>query len=335
MKRLLDYWANKFWYDDYYLATWFSPFSYLYIDVVRFRRYLYQMGILKSVRFSVPVVIVGNITVGGTGKTPLVIWLAHQLTQEGFNVGIVARGYRGKSETWPVLVDKNTSTEQVGDEAVLLANESHCPVAVAPLRVEAVRLLLKQKHCNIILADDGLQHYALRREIEIAVVDGKRRFGNNFFLPCGPLREPPERLSEVDFVILNGGEPQDDEILMTLRGEDAVNLVTQERKPLAEFRSHSCHAVAGIGHPERFFDLLASKGLKTTTHRFADHHHFKPRHIRFKDQLPVLMTEKDAVKCREFATENHWSVPVTPQLPDSFFTQLLTLIKQKHGLKTT
>ncbi len=334
MKKILERWVNKFWYEDYYLASWLSPLAYLYIDIVRFRRFLYRQGFLKSRRFSVPVIIVGNITVGGTGKTPLVIWLAQQLQQAGFKPGIVTRGYGGNSDHYPLMVDKNTNTEYAGDEAVLIATKTTCPIAAASVRTDAIQRLLETKDCDIILADDGLQHYALQRDIEIIVIDGKRRFGNNFFLPCGPLREPQERVKEVDFVIINGGQPQDEEILMTLSADSAINLVTQESKKLSDPYFKNCHALAAIGHPQRFFDLLATFGLNTTNHPFADHHPFKKRQINFKDQLPILMTEKDAIKCRKFASEQHWVVPVQPQLPNTFFNQLLTLIKQ-HGQKTT
>ena len=334
MRKILERWVNKFWYEDYYLASWLSPFSYLYIDIVRFRRFLYRQGFIKSQRFPVPVIIVGNITVGGTGKTPLVIWLAQQLQQAGFKPGIVSRGYGGNSDHYPLMVDKNTLTQQAGDEAVLIANKTACPVAVSPLRTDAVQLLLETKNCDIILADDGLQHYALQRDIEMVVIDGKRRFGNNFFLPCGPLREPQERIREVDFVVINGGQPQDEEVLMTFTASIAVNLVTNEQRKLTEFNSQNCHAIAAIGHPQRFFDMLATFGLKTENHIFADHHIFKKPHLNFKDNLAVLMTEKDAVKYHEFASEQHWAVPIQPQLPPSFFNQLLTLIKQ-YGQKTT
>ena len=334
MKTILERWANKFWYEDYYLASWLSPLAYLYIDIVRFRRFLYRQGFIKSRHFPVPVIIVGNITVGGTGKTPLVIYLAQQLQQAGFKPGIVTRGYGGSSDHYPFVVDNKTSTQQAGDEAVLIATKTACPVAASPLRADAVALLLETKNCDIILADDGLQHYALQRDIEIVVIDGKRRFGNNFFLPCGPLREPQTRIKEADFVIVNGGQAQDEEILMTLSASVAVNLVTHEQRKLTEFNSQNCHAIAAIGHPQRFFDMLVTFGLKTEDHIFADHHVFKKRDINFKDQLPVLMTEKDAIKCREFASDQHWTVPVQPQLPDSFFNPLLTLIKQ-HGQKTT
>ena len=331
MKRILERWANKLWYEDYYISTWLSPFAYLYLDIIRFRRFLYRKGYLKSTALTVPVIVVGNITVGGTGKTPLVIWLAKKLQQVGFKVGIVTRGYRGKSDVYPLLVDKNTSPEQAGDEAVLIVKQTGCAVAVSPLRVDAAQLLVDEKNCDIILTDDGLQHYALQRDIEIVVIDGQRRFGNNFLLPCGPLREPQERIKEVDFVILNGGKPEDDEILMSLIANVAVNLVTGEKKPLTEFKSQDCHALAGIGYPQRFFDMLVRYGLKTENHIFPDHHHFKAKDINFKDNHAVLMTEKDAVKCTDFASDKHWFVPVQAELPNSFLEQLLALIKQKNG----
>jgi tetraacyldisaccharide 4'-kinase len=335
MKRLLECWANKLWYEDYYIASWLSPLAYIYIDIVRFRHFLYRKGFLKSVAFPVPIIVIGNITVGGTGKTPLVIYLAQRLQHAGFNPGIVTRGYRGKNQQWPLLVTANTSTAQAGDEAVLIANKTGCPVVAAPVRTEAVQYCLDHQPCDIILADDGLQHYALQRDIEIVVIDGERRFGNNFFLPAGPLREPQERIEAVDFVIVNGQSEQPNEIAMTLVTEVAINLVTDEQKPLSAFRSQQCHALAGIGHPQRFFDQLSALGIKTNNHYFANHHQFKARHIQFKDPYPVLMTEKDAIKCRDFAGKQHWSVPVKPQLPDAFFKQLLTLIEQKHGSKIT
>lgn len=335
MRKVLERWANKLWYGDLYISTWLSPIAYLYIDIVRFRRYLYKKGIFKSTKLPVPVIIVGNITVGGTGKTPLVIWLAQQLRAQGFKPGIVTRGYGGNNENWPLLLDEKTRPEQAGDEAVLIYRQSGCPVAAAPLRAEAAQLLLDEKDCDITLADDGLQHYALQRDIEIAVIDGERRFGNNFFLPCGPLREPQDRIKEVDFVISNGGKPLENEILMTLSGDMAENLVTHEQRPLAEFRRQRCHALAAIGNPQRFFNMLAGFGLKSENHVFPDHHAFRAKDINFDDNDPVLITEKDAVKCREFVNAKHWSVPVSPKLPDSFLETLLALIEQKHGQKIT
>ncbi len=335
MRKTLERWANKLWYEDLYISTWLSPLAYIYIDVVRFRRYLYKKGIFKSTKLSVPVIVVGNITVGGTGKTPLVVYLAQRLQKQGFKPGVVTRGYGGNNENWPLLLDEKTRTEQAGDEAVLIYRQSGCPVAAAPLRAEAAQLLLDEKDCDLILTDDGLQHYALQRDIEIVVIDGERRFGNNFFLPCGPLREPQNRIKEVDFVISNGGKPLENEVLMTLAAENAENLATHGQKALSEFKRQNCHALAGIGNPQRFFNMLATLGLKTENHVFPDHHAFKARDINFDDDRPVLMTEKDAVKCRELVNAKHWAVPVSPKLPDSFLEELLALIKQKHGQKTT
>ncbi len=331
MQKSLERWANKLWYEDYYISTWLSPFAYLYFDMIRFRRFLYRKGYFKSTAIGVPVIIVGNITVGGTGKTPLVIWLAKQLESAGFKVGIVTRGYRGKSDVYPLLVDEKTLPKHAGDEAVLIAKQTGCAVAVSPLRVEAAQLLVDEKKCDIILSDDGLQHYALQRDIEMVVIDGERRFGNNFLLPAGPLREPQERIKEVDFVILNGGVPENDEILMSLMADVAVNLVTGEKKSLTEFKGQDCHALAGIGYPHRFFNMLAKCGLKTKNHAFPDHYHFKAKDINFKESKPVLMTEKDAVKCTDFAKDNHWFIPIEAELPNSFLEQLLALIKQKNG----
>jgi tetraacyldisaccharide 4'-kinase len=257
-----------------------------------------------------------------------VIALAERLTKEGFRPGIISRGYGGKN-CGAISVSADSSPTQVGDEPILMAKKSGCPVAVATKRAEAAQFLISEKNCNIILSDDGLQHYALQRDIEIAVIDGERRFGNNSCLPGGPLREPIERLNEVDLIVVNGTSEEAREIPMQFVAEMAVNLKTGEQKPLIEFKGQSCHAVAGIGNPERFFNLLTATGLTTKNHPFPDHHFFTAKQINFKDALPVFMTEKDAVKCTTFASDKHWFVPIAAQLPESFFTQLLNLINKK------
>jgi tetraacyldisaccharide 4'-kinase len=329
IKKILNRWARYVWYEDIFIATWLTAFSMLFIDITRFRRYLYRKNIvLKSTKLSCPVIIVGNITVGGTGKTPLVIALAQRLTKEGFRPGIISRGYGGKN-CGAISVSADSSPTQVGDEPILMAKKSGCPVAVATKRAEAAQFLISEKNCNIILSDDGLQHYALQRDIEIAVIDGERRFGNNSCLPGGPLREPIERLNEVDLIVVNGTSEEAREIPMQFVAEMAVNLKTGEQKPLIEFKGQSCHAVAGIGNPERFFNLLTATGLTNKNHPFPDHHFFTAKQINFKDALPVFMTEKDAVKCTTFASDKHWFVPIAAQLPESFFTQLLNLINKK------
>jgi tetraacyldisaccharide 4'-kinase len=212
---------------------------------------------------------------------------------------------------------------------LLIAKQTGCPMAVGPLRVDAAKMLLKQADCNVILSDDGLQHYALNRAIEIAVIDGERRFGNGYCLPAGPLREPIERLRSVDFIILNGEKYEEGEFSMRLVGEKAVNLVTGEQKSVQEFKGVDCHALAGIGNPDRFFKLLEMAGLACITHSFPDHYQFQRQDIEFSDNKPVLMTEKDAVKCTAFAGKQHWYLPVKA-VPDPVFAeQLLNLLKRK------
>lgn len=334
MKKILSRIAQYVWYEDVFIATWLTAFSMLFIDIVRFRRFLYRKGFLTSTALPCPVIIVGNLSVGGTGKTPLVIALANYLKQQGFRPGVISRGYGGNHKAEAIQVTASSDPQQVGDETVLIAKQTGCPVAVAAKRVEGAQLLLKNTDCNIILSDDGLQHYALKRDIEIAVIDGERRFGNNSCLPGGPLREPLERLNEVDFIIVNGTPAEGREIPMTIKADMAINLRSGEQKPLAEFKGQPCHAIAGIGHPERFFNLLASYGLSIENHSFPDHHVFSAKEINFRDPKPVLMTEKDAVKCTGFVNDKHWYVPVSVHLPDTFYSQLLNLLKNHHGQKT-
>jgi tetraacyldisaccharide 4'-kinase len=318
------------WYKDHFIGAALLPFGFLFSDFVKFRRWLYKVGAKKSEALPVPVIIVGNITVGGTGKTPLCIYLAKLLQDEGYRVGIISRGYGAEAITKMVL--PNSNAMEVGDEALLISRRTNCPMAIGVKRVEAGNFLLKHSPCDVILADDGLQHYALKRDIEIAVIDGERRFGNSICLPAGPLREPIERLNNVDFVVVNG-EPTENtawhEWQMQLFGDNAVNLLSGENKPLADFKNTECCAVAGIGNPERFFKQLEKVGIShRTDYSFPDHHIFNADEITFKN-LPVFMTEKDAVKCKLFATENHWFVPVTAQLSAEFNTQFLNLFKTK------
>ncbi|MDD1625872.1 MAG: tetraacyldisaccharide 4'-kinase [Methylococcaceae bacterium] len=330
MKKTLMRWAADIWYKDQVIGLWLMPFGFLFSDAVKFRKFLYRLGVLKTQTLPVPVIIVGNITVGGTGKTPLIIWLAQFLKDAGFKPGIISRGYGGQAQSWPQSVTADSDAKIVGDEALLIAKQTGCPMAVGPLRVDAAKMLLKQADCNVILSDDGLQHYALNRDIEIAVIDGERRFGNGYCLPAGPLREPIERLQSVDFVIVNGEKYEDNEFSMQLAGETLVNVVTGEQKPLQEFNAVDCHALAGIGNPERFFKLLESAGLICTNHSFPDHYPFHRHDIEFGDNKPVLMTEKDAVKCTEFAGFQHWYLPVKAVPEAAFSEQLLNLLREKH-----
>ena len=331
MKKTLARWAQDIWYKDQFIGVWLCPLGFLFCDVVRFRKLLYRLGVLKKQTVSVPVIVVGNITVGGTGKTPFVIWLASLLKEAGYKPGIISRGYGGLAESWPQRVDESSNAEQVGDEALLLARQADCPVAVGPVRADAANLLLAQTDCNVIVSDDGLQHYALARDIEIAVIDGERRFGNGYCLPAGPLREPIDRLQSVDFRIVNGVEKEDEEYSMQLIGDRAINLATGQQKSLEDFSAVECHAIAGIGNPERFFNLLATAGMSCATHSFPDHYKFERHDIEFNDDKPVLMTEKDAVKCTAFAGSQHWYVPVKAVLEQGFSEQLLNLLKAKNN----
>ncbi len=326
MKKTLARLAVDVWYKDAFLGILLLPFAYIFSDVVRFRRYLYLRGILKSHTLPVPVIVVGNITVGGTGKTPLIIWLAELLKNAGYKPGIISRGYGGHSEAWPQTVNENSDVSKVGDEALLIAKQTRLPVVISPSRVDAAKKLLDKFDCNVVLSDDGLQHYKLNRDIEIAVIDGERRFGNGYCLPAGPLREPIDRLSNVDFVVVNGEKYSEHEFSMQLVGDTAVNMATGEQKPLQAFQGIACHALAGIGNPERFFKLLEMKGLSCTTHSFPDHYPFFRKDIEFADDKPVLMTEKDAVKCNGFAGQNHWCLPVKAIPEPAFGQQLLDLL---------
>lgn len=331
MKKNITRWFQDAWYAEMYISSIFMPISMIYDDIIRFRSFLYRIGLFKKHKLSVPVVIVGNITVGGTGKTPLILSLARLLREEGYKPGIISRGYGGNSETWPVWVDDQTKAELVGDEAVLMVKRADCPIVVGPERYKAAQMLLDKSDCDIILSDDGLQHYALARDIEIAVIDGKRRFGNGYLLPCGPLRESISRLQTVDLVIVNGTaeECEENEFQMEIEGNIAINLKTREEKMLTDFSGASVHALAGIGNPKRFFNLLESHNISIDAHSFPDHHQFTSDDIVFDGDKSVLMTEKDAVKCFDFASEKHWYVPIKAVPEVHFVDKLLTLIKEK------
>lgn len=337
MKNSLTRWFEDAWYKEMYISAWFMPLSMLYVDVIRFRRFLYRVGLKKSVRLPVPVIIVGNLTVGGTGKTPLVIWMAAFLKQHGYKPGIISRGYAGSNSQAAQTVTAKSDPSIVGDEPLLLARRCDCPVVIGADRPAAAKKLLLEQDCNIIISDDGLQHYALQRDIEIVVIDGERRFGNGYCLPVGPLREPPVRVNSVDLVVVNSPkELLEGEFAMQCQGKQLINLNTGESKPLSDFAGHACHALAGIGNPQRFFNQLLAAGLNCDTHAFPDHHAFVDKDLQFKDTNPLIMTEKDAVKCRGFAQPHYWYLPIDAQLPETFSEQLLSLLKKKtHGHQTT
>jgi len=330
MTKRLSRLAAQVWYQKTAVGALLWPLSKLFEAIVWLRRMGYHLGLRKTTTFKVSVIVVGNITVGGAGKTPLILWLAQFLKAQGYHPGIVSRGYGGRPEASPQWVDAASAAGAVGDEALLIATKTGCPMAVSPRRPEACRSLLDKAPCDVLLSDDGLQHYALGRTIEIAVIDGERRFGNGWCLPAGPLREPVTRLKEVDLIVVNGGEARPGEFALRMTMQDAVNLVTGERRPLAEFNSAPCHAVAGIGHPARFFQGLKRAGLTCITHDFPDHFAFQARDVDYGDALPVLMTEKDAVKCKQFANERLWAVPVEANLDPAFAARLIELLSETH-----
>lgn len=308
------------WYKGHWALWLLAPLSFLYGLISWFRRIAYQQGWFKSQKFNIPVIVVGNISAGGTGKTPLTLAIVNYLKEQGYQPVIVSRGYGGKTE-YPALVTSQSTPQQVGDEPLLMFLQSQVPVVVAPKRAEAVAYVMQHNLGNVVICDDGLQHYALARDIEIAVIDGARGLGNGHFLPQGALRESAQRLQSVDFVVINGeGYTYPSAYMMTLQAASWLNVAQADC--VAPQAPQKIHAVAGIGNPERFFKQLQQQGFEVIKHPFADHHQFVAQDIHFSDDLPVVMTAKDAVKCQQFALDNLWQVPVEAQLYPQFYAAL-------------
>ena len=315
---------ESIWYTRHPAALALAPLGWLYRGVIAARRAAYSSGLLSSYATDVPVIVVGNITAGGTGKTPLVIWLVHYLRSLGYTPGVVSRGYRGAAKTWPQQVRADSDPAVVGDEAIVIARRARCPVAVGPRRGDAVDALLQHADCDVVISDDGLQHYALERHFEIVVIDGVRRFGNGRCLPAGPLREPLSRLEHVDMIVTNGIAGRG-EFSMKFDATHVHPVGGGQAIPIAEFAPRDVHAVAGIGNPDRFFSMLRAKGLRVRQHRFRDHARFRRADFEFEDDLPVIMTEKDAVKCEHVGATGCWYIPVTARLPEVFSRRLATV----------
>ena len=318
-----------------------QPLGWLYAGVMRARRALYGAGLLRTVRTARPVIVVGNLTVGGTGKTPLTLWLAAALQGQGRRVGIVSRGY-GRTERGVRSVSAASDWRAVGDEPVLLARRSGCATVVAQDRAAGAAALVAQG-VDVVVADDGLQHLRLARDCEILVVDGARGFGNTRVLPAGPLRESLAQLARADLVIVNGaaehpslaGLPAGRTLSMQLAAGDAVRVDGQGgARALGQFRGQRVHAVAGIGNPARFFRTLRAQGLELIEHPFPDHHPFSAQDLAFADDAPVLMTEKDAVKCAVFADARLWYVPVTAQFSAADAQELVRRVLAKIDSRT-
>lgn len=331
-------WLTRRWYED---SAPFAllPLSWIYGGAIALRRSAYAGGIFRTHEVGKPVLVVGNITVGGTGKTPLVIWLAREMRALGLKPGIVSRGY-GRTGAAPVEVRSDSDWRLVGDEPLLLERHSGCPTVVSVDRVEGARRLV-EGGVDLILADDGLQHLRLRRNCEIAVVDGARGVGNGTLLPAGPLREPVSKLDRVDAIVLNGSAKAPS---AHNAGAFSMKLMAGDPAPLAALgggacvadpavlRGHPVHAVAGIGNPSRFFADLRARGFEVIEHPFPDHHAFSEAELDFGDGLPVLMTEKDAVKCLAFALPRLWYVPVTASFPEAEGRLLLDRVLRKLAL---
>ncbi len=331
---------EKLWYGKNKCYWVLIPLSIMYGLLVFIRRRFYRIGVFKSWKAAVPVVVIGNLSVGGNGKTPLAVGLIESLTSQGKRVGLVSRGYGGKSEKYPLLLNASTTTEQAGDEPVLIYQRTGIPVAVSPNRCEAVEILLANYPLDVILTDDGLQHYALKRDVEIVVVDGQRQFGNGWWIPAGPLRERRSRLKSVDMIIVNGeggtdlySQYPDKTFCMKLIPLYAVNILTQEKKELSEL-TEIC-AIAGISNPNRFFTMLIEMKVPVIkTVAFADHQTFTSHLLAdiANQGQTLLMTEKDAVKCRQFAQSNWWYLPIDAQLSEKaihHFKCLLTKISSE------
>jgi tetraacyldisaccharide 4'-kinase len=321
----------KFWYKKSLAIYPLIPFSLIYRVVVSIKRLGYQRGWCKTTQFSVPVIVIGNLTVGGTGKTPFLIALANYLVTQGFKPGVVSRGYGAKARQFPLVVTPESDPVQAGDEPVLIARRTKCPVVIAPNRVAAVKTLLAQNDCDVVLSDDGLQHYAMGRALEIALVDGQRRFGNGWCLPAGSLREPVQRLGTVDFIVCQG-EPEPGEWRMQLKPGELYNLRDPNRK-FSDAKGRVVHAMAGIGNPSRFFQQLRDLGFVVSEHTFPDHYSYCPTDVDFGPDAIVIMTEKDAVKCLKFTADNLWCLPVTADC--AVIKTIAQLFKEKQDGQNT
>ena len=332
---------EKAWYKKakWLIILW--PLGMLFQIFVFLRRRRQQ--VLSRPEFiCVPIIVIGNITVGGTGKTPLLIALTKYLTKQGMKPGVVSRGYGGSGATYPMLIDEFTSPNLAGDEAVLIAKHCNCPVVIDPDRNSGVNQLLTSEKVDVVLSDDGLQHYKLYRDIEIAVLDGQRLLGNTFCLPAGPLREPVKRLETVDYIVINGREADasfKDAIDMEMEPMFLTNLATGEKRPFsgAPFNiGNTLQAVCGIGNPERFYNSLEKLPYPIKRFTFPDHYNFTLddfKNMGMEEHQPVVMTEKDAIKCADFAKNNFWFLEATVNLPEEFLDNFTNRIKQTVNMK--
>ena len=309
------------WYKKSLWLYLLYPFSLIFSYLTSRRRRKYLKNNKKSFKANVPVIVVGNLTIGGTGKTPLVKYIATELLNRGYKPGIVSRGYGGKFKETLEVTDK-TTVKETGDEAQILS-KLNLPFFIDKNRVRAVKKLTQNHNCDVIISDDGLQHYPMNRDIEIAVIDGKRRFGNNLTFPAGPLRESSKRIKSVDFVINNSGPTEENEYLMNISPSKFVHLKSGKKYSIDEWPMHNqVHAVAGLGNPGRFFDLLSKLGFDLIRHPYPDHHNFQSSDIFYLDHLPIVMTEKDAAKCKVFDNNKIWYLTIDADVNNKFIDKL-------------
>lgn len=340
---------NRIWYGKSYAYVLLLPLSVLFATVAALRRYLYRHGVLSSYKLSVPVVVIGNITLGGGGKTPVTLWLAKALKDKGLRPAIISRGYGGSGKDVTIKVTAKSDPGIVGDEPLVLASRSDCPVYVNPDRVTAANVAIDDG-ADIIISDDGLQHYRLKRDAEIVVIDGSRGLGNGHLLPAGPLREPESRLASVDRIMVQGevdgtqslyGNRTEDAGItqFSLAGETLLRISDGVCRGLSEFAGKSVHAVAGIANPERFFRQLECHGINVIRHPLADHASITSEDVNFDDELDVVVTEKDAVKCSNFAHDHLWCQPVHVAFAgnlkrhwiDTLYTKLMSCVSRESA----
>ncbi len=322
--------SESCWYGGSPLSALLLPFAWLFILIAALRRLAYSANIFATENTGVPVIVVGNITAGGAGKTPVVAWLATQLASRGYRPGIVSRGYGSNASDSVRLVNASSLVKECGDEPLLLARMTGFPVAVSTDRVAAVRKI-REQGVDVVISDDGLQHYRLHRDVEIAVVDGERQFGNGRRLPAGPLRESPQRLEQVNAVLFNGGPEHEGRFSLHLT--DAVRLDGKETRALGSFAGVSVWGVAAIGNPGRFYDALRAHGLQVHETAVADHGVIDIEALQANSPMPVFMTQKDAVKYTAAEDGDVWYVPAVLEMPEAAATRLLDMVVSRLPVK--
>lgn len=328
MKKHWEESVLQFWYSRNPIAFFLQIVSWPYVIFMALRSVFYRRY-SRVEKLPVPVVVVGNLTVGGTGKTPLVVAIVKTLLGLGYRPGVITRGYGNTLKEQPYVCQMSDHAQRVGDEALLLASKLQCPIIIDANRLRAAKFAIDNLACDIIISDDGLQHLALSRDIEIIVIDALRQFGNGYCLPIGPLREPLSRLKTVDFIVSNGEPVFDGAVLMYYLASPLYKLSDPtQHLTLNQFYSQTVHAVAGIGNPDRFFQSLTQHGIDIIPHVFPDHYSYQESDLQFNDSHVIIMTEKDAVKCKDFATDSIWVLPVVATMDASFWQAFMEKLSQ-------